>query len=104
MNIGIVREVGVLAPLDLTAETANDWTHFVHLHRRSHLEFRMIHKAGNREMFLYKARLLYPFPFYTPFLVVREYVAEQNGYRQFYLNLRNGRVHYLNGSNLPGKN
>jgi hypothetical protein len=84
------------APLNVIAESASDWTHFTHLHRRSHLEFRLLSKSGKRETFLYKARIIYPLPFYWNYLVFREYLPDQCGYHQCYLNIRTGKVHYLN--------
>ena len=99
MYIAIKRICEVNAPLDIFAEAGNDWTHFAHLHRKSHLEFRLLYKNGVREIFYYRARTIYPLPFFTPFIVFREYHPEQRGYRQVYLDLKSGRVHYLNGKN-----
>ena len=84
------------APLDVIAESASDWTHFAHLHRRSHLEFRLLSKSGNRETFLYKGRIIYPLPFYWTYIVFREYLPDQRGYHQCYLNVKTGKIHYLN--------
>lgn len=83
-------------PLRLVADSAADWTHFMHVHRRSHLEFRLLAKDGVREIFLYKARMIYPLPFYRTFIAFREYLPEQEGYHQIYLHVNSGAIHYLN--------
>lgn len=98
MWIEFKRICAVNAPIGLVADANVDWSHFMHLHRKSHVEFRLIFKEGRREVFLYKARLIYPLPFYTTFIAFREYLPEQRGYHQFYLNVRTGRVHHLNSS------
>ena len=100
MYIKIKRIFETNVPFDIFCESVNDWTHFAHLHRKSHAELRLLYKKGDREVFFYKARVLYPFPIYNRFLVVREYRPDQLCYRQVYYNLRNGRIHYLNGFNI----
>lgn len=92
--ISIRRTVESDAPLDLTVQIMNDWSHFKHLHRKSHREFRLLHKEGNREIFLYKARYLFPLPFGKSFIVFREYTPETKGWRQFYYDIKSGRVNY----------
>jgi len=72
-----------------------DWTHFLHLHRKSHGEFRLLHKSEKREIFFYKARIIYPLPFFRKFLVFREYQPEVGGYRQVYYDLSTGGITYL---------
>ena len=104
MRIEFKRICDVPAPIDIVTETVVDWTHFMHLHRKSHLEFRLLHKEGRRETFLYKARLIYPLPFYRTFIVFREYLPEQRGYHQFYLHVKTGAVHYLNSVVEQGSN
>lgn len=98
MYISVKRVCESNAPLELVVEAGNDWTHFTHLHRKSHLAFQLLYKSGHREIFFYKARILYPLPFYTPYIVFREYVPERQCYDQIYQDLRSGRVHYLSGS------
>jgi hypothetical protein len=105
MYIRIKRTCEGPGPFHLAAEAGNDWTHFAHVHRRSHMVFKLLHKSGNREIFYYKARTLYPFPFYTPYIAFREYAPEQNGYKQIYYDLRSGRVHYVSASHaMKGSN
>ena len=81
---------------DALCENQVDWTHFLYLHRKSTLEYRLIFKRDHREIFVYKARLLYPFPFHDTYIVFRENIPGQHGYRNIYYNLKNGRIHYLN--------
>lgn len=83
--------------LKILAENQNDWTHFTYIHRKHILDYHLVYKTGNREIFLYKARVLYPFPFYNMYLVFRDYVPEQNSYRNIYLDLKTKRVNYLDG-------
>ena len=94
-KIYIKRTVAIEAPFDLVVESTYDWTHFVHLHRKTIVEYRLLYKRGNREIFLYKGRWLYPFPFYDYYVVFREYHPEQYGYRNVYLNVKTGLAHYL---------
>jgi hypothetical protein len=98
MRIQFKRICESNAPLEILANANNDWTHFLHLHRKSHLDFRLLFKDGKREIFLYKARLIYPLPFYRTYIAFREYLPEQRGYHQFYLNVGTGKVNYLNNS------
>jgi len=100
MYIKIKRICETDAPFDLFLDAGNDWTHFQHLHHKSHAEVRLLYKKDLREVFFYKARVLYPLPIYRRFLVVREYVPEQFSYKQVYYDLTNGRIHYLNGRNI----
>ena len=81
------------APFEPCAEAALDWTHFIHLHRKSHKEFRLLFKSGRREIFLYKTRF-HPLPFGKTFIAFREYIPEKSGYRQTYMDAGNGRTHY----------
>jgi hypothetical protein len=103
MYVAIKRVCELKAPLDLCAENANDWSHFAHVHRKSHVGFQLIQKSENKEVFLYKARLLYPLPFFITYLAIREYLPEQIGYRQVYINLKNGQKSYLSSSVVQNK-
>ena len=100
----IHRTVETNAPLDLTAEIGNDWTHFTHLHDKTISQYRLLQKHGNREVFLYKARRIWPLPFHDIYVVFREYLPEQHGYRNVYLNVRTNVAHYLNGINYGDAN
>lgn len=99
MYINIKRIVDAKVRLDVFAEAGNDWTHFTHLHRKSHLAFKLLYKSATREMFLYKSRLLYPLPFYNTFIVVREMTPATNSYRQIYHDVHSGRTHFMRGVN-----
>ncbi|MES2206937.1 MAG: hypothetical protein V4525_09110 [Pseudomonadota bacterium] len=96
----IKRTVETNAPLDMFAELGNDWTHFIHVHRKSHAAFQLLFKKDKREIFFYKSYLFYPLPIYKSFIVFREYVPEQNAYRQIYMETGSGRVHYSNNYNI----
>ncbi len=91
MQIFIKRKLKVNADAHLVFENANDWMHFAFVHRRSHSVFKPLVQVENRTIFFYKARLLYPFPFFRTYLVVRQDEPEQKGYQQIYLGL-NGEV------------
>ena len=104
LYIKIRRSCEANAPFNLFLDAGNDWTHFVHLHRKSHAEYRLICKTGNKEVFFYKSYLLYPLPFYSKYLAVREYIPEQFSYRQVYYDLKNGHVHYLDSRNIQKEN
>jgi hypothetical protein len=95
MFITVKRICEIDAPLDMVADSAADWTHFTHIHRKSHKQFRLLSKDGPREIFLYEARMLYPLPFFRTFIAFREYKPEQKGYVQYYLHPKTGVVHYL---------
>jgi hypothetical protein len=103
MYIKFRRISEMKVPFDVFAEANNDWTHFTHLHRKSHAEFRLLYKSGRRQIFLYKTRLFPPLPFCESFIVMREEMPEQAGYRNVYLHVRTGRVNYLDGSTVQGK-
>ncbi len=96
IRIAVRRTIQSKYPFELEAELANDWTHFLYLHRKSHLAFQLLYKKDRREIFLYKARFLFPFPFYATYIVFRETKPEQTGYFQTYLNVKTGRVNTLN--------
>ena len=102
--IKIRRSCEANAPFDFFLDAGNDWTHFVHLHRKSHAECRLIAKTGDREVFFYKSYLFYPLPFFSKYLVVRQYMPEHFSYRQVYYDLSSGRVHYLDSTNIKKEN
>jgi hypothetical protein len=54
-------------------------------------------KQGRREVFLYKARRLYPLPFHDTYVVFRDVDLEIHGYRNIYLNVKTGAIHQLKG-------
>lgn len=94
-KISVERSYFFKVPFAMCLENQKDFTHFTHLHRKAILDYRLIYKRGERAIFLYKARRLYPFPFYDTYIVFREFV--DNGYYQIYLNTKTGAVHYLRG-------
>jgi hypothetical protein len=97
-KIAISRDCRVRAPFERCLENQYDYTHFTHLHHKTHLEFRLLYKSGVREIFLYKARVVYPLPFYDTYIVFREHRADENGYRNVYLNVKTGKIHLLRGT------
>lgn len=97
-RIGIRRICEMNAPYELVAYTSNDWTHLPVLHRKSVMEHRLLYKSGNRMIWLYKSRVLYPFPFHNMFLVFREQDLENDRYWNLYYDLSSGAVHYLKAS------
>ncbi|MGA2052317.1 MAG: hypothetical protein ABSH19_03290 [Opitutales bacterium] len=99
MYINIKRIHDANVPFDVYIEAGNDWTHFTHLHRKSHLAFRLLFKSATREIFLYKSRLLYPLPFYNTFIVFREMTPATGSYRQIYHDVNSGRTHFMRGVN-----
>lgn len=97
-KVSIKRVFDFKAPYRIVLENQEDWTHFIHLHRKSHAEFRLLFKRGNREIFLYKARLFFGFPFFSKtYIVFRDNMPEKACYRNVYLDVGTGQVHYLNG-------
>lgn len=92
-KILVSRTVEAKAPFKLYYDLNQDWTHFSHLHRKAIVSHRLLFKDDKREIFLYKARRLYPFPFYDDYIVFREDVPSQNGYRNVYVNTKSGHVH-----------
>jgi hypothetical protein len=94
-KIGIKRICRIKAPYDIVAHAANDWSHFMHLHHKSIANFQLLFKSGDRNIFLYKARILYPFPFFNYFLIFREDNPKEESYRNIYLDLKSGAKHYL---------
>ncbi len=98
-RIHIKRELEFTLPYKLGREVHDDWTHFAHLHRKSILEYRLLYKRGQREIFLYKGRRLYPLPFYDTYIVFRNY--DGSGYRNVYLNAKTGQMHFLAGQAIP---
>lgn len=96
-KILIKRNFEFKVPYELFLESQSDWTHFMHLHRKTHAEFRLLYKRGGREIFLYKARPFFLWPFPQTFIVFREYLAAGDGYRNIYLDTQTGQCHYLNG-------
>ncbi len=96
-KIYVQRTCELEAPFDICEESSNDWTHFTHLHRKAIVGYRLLNKKGLREVFLYKARVLYPLPFYDHYVIFRNYEPQQNGYKNVYLNVRTGQLNYLSG-------
>lgn len=82
-------------PFDIVFESNQDWTHFTHLHRKTHVRYRLLYKNGNRQIFLYKGRRLYPLPFYDDYIVFREDRPSQHGFRNVYIHAKSGHVHTL---------
>src|ERR1700722_3040245 len=99
MYINIKRIHDAKVPFDVYIEAGNDWTHFKHLHRKSHAEFKLLFKSETREIFIYKSRLLHPLPFFNTFIVFREMTAATASYRQVYYDIKTGRTHYMRGVN-----
>lgn len=95
MILKLRRVTEVKCPLQIVAEGATDWTHFTFIHRKSHKVFKLIKKDGLDSVFFYKARVLYPFPVYKSYIVVRRELPEQWGYEQVYHDLASGKTHFL---------
>lgn len=95
MQIYIRRKLKVRAPFWVVAENANDWTHFAYIHRKSHRLFRPIEINEKKTFFFYKAAVLYPFPVWQHYLVVREELKDVNGYHQIYYNSKGEVKSYL---------
>jgi hypothetical protein len=83
------------AVLDAMADNANDWTHFTHVHSRHIARYSLLYKQGRREIFLYRARRLYPLPWFDNYVVFRDWRPEQAGYCNLYYHVSSGRRHYL---------
>ena len=79
------------APYQIVFDTAQDWTHFGHLHRKSIATHPLLFKNNDRQIFLYKARRLYPLPFFDYYFVIRE--DRPSGYRNVYVNAKTGHIH-----------
>jgi hypothetical protein len=95
-KISIDKTFYFRVPYALCLENQCDFTHFSHLHRKVILDYQLLYKNDKRAIFLYKARRLYPLPFYDTYIVFREMI--DNGYHQIYLNVKSGAVHYLKGT------
>jgi hypothetical protein len=95
MELKIRRVTEMKTPFYIVAEGAIDWTHFSYIHRRSHKVFRLLYKNENKLVIFYKARVLYPFPFFKNYLIVREDLPAQFGYQQVYMDLSNQKIHFL---------
>lgn len=88
------RTLELKAPIHVVASVNRDWTHFSHLHRRTIVSHRLLYKNGQRTIFLYKARRLYPLPFCDDYVVFREDTPD-GGYRNVYIHAKSGCIHSL---------
>lgn len=95
MEMKIHRTTEMKCPFSIVAEGAVDWTHFTYIHSRSHKVFKLIQKTADRSVIFYKARVLYPFPLYNNYIVVRKELAADFGYEQVYYDTNSGKTHYL---------
>ena len=95
MILKLRRITEVRCPFQIVAEGAVDWTHFSYIHRKSHRVFKLIKKDGFESVFYYKARMLYPFPIYKNYILVRRELPTQWGYEQVYYDLSTGKTHFL---------
>lgn len=94
-TVSVKRTCELRAPYAFCLESQTDWTHFTHLHRRSHAGYRLLYKKDRRTMFLYKARCVHPLPWYNHFLVVRDDDPSGTAYRNIYVDVVSGATHYL---------
>lgn len=94
-KILVKRTTLTKAPQDIVYDVNQDWTHFSHLHRKVIVKHHLLFKSGDRQVFLYKARRLYPLPFYDDYIVFREDRPAQRGFRHVYVNAKSGGVHTL---------
>ena len=97
-RIYIKRTCEIRASYELCLESQMDWTHFAHLHRKSHAAYRLLYKRDRREIFLYKARRLYPLPWYDHYIVFRDNDASGTKFWSAYHNVKSGHTHYQSGN------
>ncbi len=90
-KILVRRIVKIKAPYQLVFDTAQDWTHFSHLHHKVIMSHPLLYKNTERQIFLYKARRLYPLPFFDHYVIFREDLPD--GYRNVYVNAKSGHAH-----------
>jgi len=102
-KVHLRRTIELKAPFEVCVEINNDWTHFTYLHRKSIVRFQLIHKSGNREIFLCRGRHFFPLPIYNDYVLVREYKPSQYGYSNVYIDVGSGHVHYLDARAVPKK-
>ena len=93
-KIFLRRTLQLKAPFKVVADVNHDWTHFPHLHRKTIKSHRLLYRNGQRQIFLYKARRLYPLPFCDDYVVLRE-DTPNGGYRNVYVNVKSGAIHAL---------
>lgn len=94
-KILVSRTIDFCAPFQFVVDSVEDWTHFSHLHRKAIAGLYLLSKSGNNSVFLYKARRLYPFPFYDYYIVFREDRPLDHGFRNVYVNTKTGATHTL---------
>lgn len=94
-KILVSRTIEFKAPFQFVVDSIEDWSHFGHLHRKSIAGLSLLSKSGERTVFLYKARRLYPLPFMDYYLVFREDRPSQYGFRNVYINAKTGASHTL---------
>ncbi len=94
-KILVSRTVEFKAPFQFVVDSIEDWAHFGHLHRKSIAGLSLLSKSDERTIFLYKARRLYPLPVYDYYIVFREEMPSQYGFRNVYINAKTGASHTL---------
>ena len=82
-------------PFYIVAEGAMDWSHFTFIHGKSHRIFKVFKQTSDRLVIFYKARIMYPFPFYNNYVIVRKNLPDQFGYEQIYYDIKSAKTHYL---------
>lgn len=90
-KILVRRVMKIKAPYQLVFDTAQDWSHFSHLHHKVIISHPLLYKNTERQVFLYKARRLYPFPFFDYYVIFRQDLPD--GYRNVYVNAKSGHMH-----------
>lgn len=100
-RVSIRRVCESRAPFEFCVENYVDWTHFVYVHRASHVQYRLIHKDGRRCLFLYRARPLRLAPWTDDYIVFREVSEDGAGYLHAYLHVKTGRLHRLEARTIP---
>ena len=94
-KILVSRTIEFNAPYQYVVDSVEDWTHFSHLHRKAIAGLHLLSKSGPHAVFLYKARRLYPLPFYDHYVVFREDLPNQQGFRNVYVNAKTSATHTL---------
>ncbi len=100
MYLFLKHEIEYKAPAEYILDADLDWTHFTHLHKKSHKLFMLLAKTPDYSVFLYRTRYVSFLPFSTGFVVFREYLPESEGYRQVYIPVNGGNPNVLESTHI----
>ena len=89
-TIAIERTTNIQTTCDIAWDNVQDYTHFIHLHRRHFSSFQTLYDDGAIQVFCYAARILPPLPLLRRYVSVRILNHDDHSFKQYYRDVASG--------------